>query len=161
MEAIATEGRLLDVAKGKAMEVASAYTKSDLFQLVTNDFEGRHHRFVNQDDFRKLVEEVQLSPVSRPMSEVIGRQNDLSGELQQMNMDAYLISDFQKTTCSLTGTKPDSSFSWYLVPQIAEKNDNLYIDTLYFISPVHQPGQSVTLRFASIMPQGSRWKRYL
>lgn len=146
MEAIAIDGKLIDVAKTTALEIASAYAQSDLFQLVTNDFEGRHQRFVSLDEFHKLVEEVQVSASPKSLSEVIDRQNDLLGENQKMNKDAYLISDFQKNTASLVQVKPDSNISWFLVPLIAEKKDNLYIDTVFFLSPVHQPGQQVSLR---------------
>ena len=146
MEAIATEGKLIDVAKTKALEIASAYPQSDLFQLLTNDFEGRHQRFVSQEEFRKLVEEVQVSAASRMIPEVITRQNDLLEDNQKVSKDAYLISDFQKNTASLVQAKPDSTVSWFLVPLVAEKKDNLYIDTVFFISPVHQPGQQVSLR---------------
>ena len=34
MEALATNGKLLDVAKSKALEIVSAYKPSDLFQLL-------------------------------------------------------------------------------------------------------------------------------
>ena len=146
MEAVATEGKLLDISKAKALEITSAYTQSDLFQLVTNDFEGRHQRFVSQDDFRKLVDEVQISSASKPLTEVIKRQNDLLEENQKQSKDAYLISDFQKNTASLLQAQPDSNISWFLVPITAEKKNNLYIDTLFFLSPVHQPGQPVSLR---------------
>ena len=146
MGAVATEGTLMDVSKNKALEIASAYTQSDIFQLLTNDFEGRHQRFVNQEEFRKLVDEVQVSATSKPLSEVISRQNDLLGENHTMSKDAYLISDFQKNTASLVASKPDSNFSWFLVPLISERKNNLFIDTVFFISPVHQPGQPVSLR---------------
>jgi len=146
METVATEGKLIDVAKTKALEISSAYAQSDLFQLVTNDFEGRHQRFVSQEEFRKLVEEVQVSASTKPLSEVINRQNDQLGENQKMNQDAYLVSDFQKNTASLVQAKPDSNISWFLTPLIAEKRNNLYIDTVFFLSPVHQPGQPVSLR---------------
>lgn len=146
MEAVATEGKLMDIAKTKALEISSAYAPSDLFQLVTNDFEGRHQRFVSLEDFRKLVEEVQVSSSSRSISEVINRQNDLLLENQKFTRDAFLVSDFQKNTASLLQAKPDSGISWFLVPLSAQKRDNLYIDSVFFISPVHQPGQPVSLR---------------
>ena len=101
MEAVSTDGRLLDLAKNKALEIVSSYGPSDVFQLVTNDFEGRHQRFVSPEDLRKMVEEVQVSPVLRTIPEVINRQNDMLPETGRMNFDAYLISDFQKTTAQL------------------------------------------------------------
>lgn len=146
MEAVATQGKLIDLAKIKALEVASAYNATDLFQLQTNDFEGRHQRFVNRDEFGKRVEEVKLSPATRILPEIISRQNDLLQEYPTMNKDAYLISDFQKSTMSLQNIRPDSSTHWFLIPLPAEKRNNLYIDSAWFLSPVHQPGQPVQLK---------------
>ncbi len=146
MDAVATEGKLLDVAKTKATEIATAYAQTDLFQLVTNDFEGRHQQFVNREEFLKLVEDVQVSSSSKTISEIVSRQNDQLLEYHKMGKDVYLVSDFQKNTASLILAKPDSAISWFLVPIVAEKRDNLYIDTLFFLSPVHQPGQPVRLR---------------
>ncbi len=146
MESLTTDGKLIDVAKNKALEIASAYSPSDLFQLVTNDFEGRHQRFVSSEELRKLVDEVQVSASARTISEVINRQNDMTTETGKMSMDAYLISDFQKTTSQLLTAKPDTGISWFLVPLAATKRNNLYIDSVYFMSPVHQPGQPAGLR---------------
>ena len=146
MDAIATEGKLLDVAKTKALEIASAYSQSDIFQLVTSDFEGRHQQFAAREEFRKMVEEVKVSPSLKMLTDVIGRQNDFLAENRKMGCDAYLISDFQKNTSSMVQAKPDSNISWFLVPLTAEKRNNLYIDTVFFLSPVHQPGQPVSLR---------------
>lgn len=145
MESVATDGKLIDMAKIKALEIADAYAPSDLYHLVTNDFEGRHQRFVNQDEFRKLVEEVDVSPSARPAADVIRRQNDMLTAAGDRNFDAYLVSDFQKSTASLTGATPDSAIAWYLVRLEAQKRDNLFIDSVWFASPVHQPGQAVRL----------------
>jgi len=145
MEALATNGHLIEIAKSKALEISSAYSPSDLFQLLTNDFEGRHQRFVSLDEFRSLVEDVHLSPSSRKLSAVISRQNELLSYNRKIALDAYIISDFQKSMADFQQVHPDTSVSWYLVPLVAEKRNNLFIDTLFFDSPAHQPGQPVRL----------------
>jgi hypothetical protein len=146
MEAVASEGKLIDLAKNRALEIVTAYAPSDLFQLVTNDFEGRDQRFVTPEEVRKRIDEVQISPSSRTLPEVINRQNDMLPEAAQRNYDAYVISDFQKTTSQLLSAKPDTNISWFLIPLSAAKRDNLFIDSVYFLSPVHQPGQPVRLQ---------------
>jgi hypothetical protein len=146
MESVATEGKLIDLAKAKALEIAAAYSQTDLFQLLTNNFEGQHQRYVSQDEFRKVVEEIQVTSAERSLREVTARQADLLSDQQKMTRDAYLISDFQKSNGTVLQMKPDTSVSWFLVPVVAEKRDNLYIDSIHFLSPVHQPGQQVDLR---------------
>jgi hypothetical protein len=145
METMATDGKLIDLAKNKAAEIASAYAPSDLFQLMTNDFEGKMHRFTDRDQFLKLLEEIQVSPVTRNLTDVVARQNDLKKEAADAIMDGWIISDFQKSTHSLYGLKPDTSIQWFLVPLEASRIANIYIDSIFFESPVHQQGQTVRL----------------
>jgi len=146
MEALATEGRLIEVAKSKAIEIARTYNPGDVFQLLTNDFEGRHQRFYSRDEFIRLVGEVKLSPVSRFLSMIIRRQDDLLKKSHINSMDAFIISDFQKTFADLLLIKPDTLCSWYLVPVTPQQRNNLCIDSISFESPSHQPDQTVRLK---------------
>ena len=63
MEAQGEQGLLLELAKSKAIEVAAAYGATDRFQLLTNDFEGRHQRFVGRDEVVEMIQAVGFSPV--------------------------------------------------------------------------------------------------
>jgi hypothetical protein len=146
MEALATGGRLLDEARNKALEIADACKPSDLFQLLTADFEGRHQRFVSRDEFRSLVEDVRISPAVKSLSEVMKRQEDMFSNTKGMNPVAYIISDFQRTTSGFTNLKADSTISWFFIPVVAAKQNNLYIDTAWFDNAILQPRQPVKLR---------------
>jgi len=146
MEALATEGRLIDIAKSKAIEIAQSYQPSDVFQLLTNDFEGCHQRFCSREEFIRLVGEVQLSPVSRFLSTIIRRQNDILTNSRNNAMDAFVISDFQKTFADLLLMKPDTTCLWYLVSVTPQQRNNLCIDTISFESPTHRPNQMVSLK---------------
>jgi len=146
MEALSAGGRLLDEAKNKALEIADACKSSDLFQLLTTDFEGRHQRFVSRDEFRTLVEEVKISPAVRSLAEVMKRQEEMFTNARSMNSVAYIISDFQRTTSGFINLKADTAVSWFFVPVVAAKQNNLYIDTAWFDNPVLQPLQPAKLR---------------
>lgn len=145
MEGLATEGRMIDEAKTRAREIVAAYSPSDMFQLMTSDFEGRMHRFTNRDQFLQLLDEVNISTITRNLNEVITRQNDLKGQAGNAGMEAYLISDFQKSTHLLASARPDSAIRWFLVPVTTARKANLYIDTVFFESPVHLTGQTARL----------------
>ncbi len=145
MEALATGGTLLDEALKDAREVAGAYRSADLFQLVTNDFEGRHQRFYSREEFLEMLDQVDISPVSRPLSEVYKRQEDLFGEQNLKSKTAYYLSDFQKNTADFGNIPHDSTLQAYLVPLEASEHNNLYIDSVWFESPVHRVNQLVTL----------------
>ncbi len=145
MEAESGAGSLLDAAKNKAREIASAYRSSDQFQLLSNDFEGRQQRLISQEEFLDMVDELTVTPASRSISEVLKRQFDLLGSRKESGKSAYLISDFQQSIADFENVPSDSSVLTWLVPIQAVGNNNLYIDSCWFISPVHQLNQGVNL----------------
>ena len=140
MEAMGSKGPLLEEAKQKAREIAAAYKTSDIFQLLTNDFEGKHQRFVSRDEFYRILPEVSVSPVSRKLSEVISRQNDLFASNASKVKSAFVVSDFQQNFSDVASLSDDSTMSGYLLPLAASQVNNLYIDSCWFDSPVQQAG---------------------
>ncbi|CAN5808807.1 BatA domain-containing protein [soil metagenome] len=148
MDAVGKSGTLLDEAKKDAKEIVAAFKPSDRFQLITNDFEGRHQRLVNREEFIELVDEVITSPAVRTLSEVTKRQQDaLNTEkgIQSGNKLAFLISDFQKTISDFGAIKTDTSIRYKPVPVAAQNRNNIYIDSVWFDSPVRQLNQQEAL----------------
>lgn len=145
MESEATDGPLLELAKNRAAAIASAYKPSDKFQLLTNDFEGRHQRLTSYEEFMEMLQEVKLSPSVQPLSGVLLRQEEALNNNPSARRARYVISDFQKSTSDFTSLRSDSLTVTYMVPVSPEKASNLYIDSCWFESPVHQLGQAVKL----------------
>lgn len=145
MEAVGQGGTLLDESKQKAHEIVSAYKSSDLFQLLTCDFEGRHQRFVTRDEFVTMLEEVKVSPSVRSFSEINRRQNDLLKSETSARRTSFMISDFQKSSFNSVDFIQDSSVSTYLVPLESSTAANVYIDTCWFVQPTQQPGKTSIL----------------
>jgi hypothetical protein len=145
MEALTSSGPLIEIAGNKAREIAAAYRSTDLFMLTTNDFESRQQRWVSREEFLRMVDELSPSPSVRTVSEVIGRQKDSYYSTPGQSRISYLISDFQTSMADLSQANPDSLMSVMLVPLEAVKAENLYIDSCWFASPVHQLNQGVNL----------------
>ena len=141
MDAVGKNGTLLDEAKKNAKEIVAAYKPSDRFQLLTNDFEGRHQRIVNREEFLELVDEVQSGPAVRTLSEVVKRQQDAIGNAEGIssgNKQAFLISDFQKTTSDFAAIKSDTAIRFRPVQVTAQNRNNIYLDSVWFTNPVRQ-----------------------
>ncbi len=139
------KGSVLDAAKEKAKEIASVYKSSDIFQLLTNDFEGRHQRFVSRDEFASMVDEVTLSPVVKTIADVMSRQEDLFSGQPAKIKTAYEISDFQKGVMKGDFHQADSTIVTYFILLKALNQNNLYVDSCWFETPVQQVNQSVKL----------------
>jgi Aerotolerance regulator N-terminal len=145
MEAINKNGSLLEEAKKRALEIISSFKPSDRFQLLTNDFEGRHQRLVNKEEFSTLLEGIRISPATRSLSEIASRQIDFLQQSENLpeneiykNKLSFIISDFQKNNFNINQFRNDTSVIFNLVQLTAAEKNNLYIDTCWFETPVRQ-----------------------
>jgi hypothetical protein len=134
MGAKGVEGELLEQAKGKARDIAQFFRSSDLFQLITNDFEGRHQRLVTREEFLKLVDEVKLTPNSHSISEVLNRQKECVNNARG-NKQVYWLSDFQVAGTDLSNITYDSTLSIQAYNLQPNQQQNIYIDSCWFESP--------------------------
>src|ERR1019366_7228700 len=116
MEAVGKNGTLLEQAKSKAAEIAKAYKPSDKFQLLTNDFEARHQRLMNREEFLQQLDEVKVSPASKNVSEILSRQQETLNSAHASKPLAFILSDFQKTMADVDKIKADTALSIRFVP---------------------------------------------
>jgi hypothetical protein len=138
MEAINKDGNLLDEAKRRAKELVKGFGMNDRFQLLTNNFEGKHQRLLNEEAFLKALDDVKISAASRNLQQILNRQgNVLTGSA---NKYSFLISDFQKniSTTNKLDTKADIQYSFLKLN--ANTLPNVAIDSVWALSPNHQPG---------------------
>ncbi|HVW12740.1 MAG TPA: BatA domain-containing protein [Mucilaginibacter sp.] len=145
MQALSKEGTLLDEAKRRAKEIASAYNINDRFQLLTQDFEGKHQRLLSRDEFNDEVDAVKISPQSRDLQQIVNRQQDLLNEQNGSVRSAYIISDFQKNIAGANVVKADSGIRYNLVRLKASELPNVAVDSAWLLTAVHRPGESEKL----------------
>lgn len=143
MDAVNKEGSLLDEAKRKAKEIVKSYQLNDRFQLLTNDFEGKHQRLLNADEFLQEVEEVKISAASRPLQQVLNRQQSIFNGVS--NRFSYIVSDFQNGFAGneIIQTDPNTNIS--LLKLNANDLLNVAVDSVWFLSPVHQANSTEKL----------------
>ncbi len=145
MEALSGQGRLLDEARSRALEIAEMYGAGDRFLLLTNDFEGQHQRFVSRQEFREMVLQVEVSATVRSLAGVATRKSELFADEPDVNQRAYYLSDYQKSTSGPGEMNGSPVPPAWLIPLEARRSDNVFIDSLWFDSPVHLPGEQVNL----------------
>ncbi|MBK9401183.1 MAG: BatA domain-containing protein [Bacteroidetes bacterium] len=145
MDAVSSQGTLLEMARLKAREVIRSYPASTRFQVLTNDFEAFQQRLVSRDDAVDEVDRIKLSPVSRRLSEVVLRQKEAFSSASSANGTSYIISDFQKSTADFNVVKQDSSLNITLVALPLQETANVFIDSCWLSSPVVQINQPAEL----------------
>jgi hypothetical protein len=145
MQTLNSEGVLLDEAKEKAKEIVSAYGINDRFQLLTQDFEGKHQRLLSRDEFNDAVDAVKIGPQSRDLQQIINRQQSLLNTQPNAIKSICIISDFQKNITNGQPIKTDSSTHINLVQLKASSLPNVAVDSAWLLSAVHRPGESEKL----------------
>src|SRR4051812_29873431 len=140
MENVNKQGPLLEIAKNRAKEVIKAFGNADKFQIITNDFEGRHQRFNTKEDALSVIEEIKVSPSVRLLSDVVKRQADFLSSSSLNNRKVFIFSDAQRSTFNLEEVITDSTFKTMLVPLKANRVNNIFIDSCWFETPLQQKG---------------------
>lgn len=144
MEAEGSRGALLEEAKDKAGEIVAAYSQDDQFQLLTNDFEGKHQRLVSKDEFNTMLADVTVSPSVRSLKEISARQSDVIKQMNNQSALVHYISDFQVST--VFSSLPDTGIATgFLIPLNPGEGNNLYIDSCWFDNPVVQLNEQAVL----------------
>lgn len=145
MQTLNKEGTLLDEAKRRAKEIVAGYNINDRFQLLTQDFEGKHQRLLSRDEFNDAVDAVKVSPQSRSLQQIADRQRELLAEQHGAVRSAYIISDFQKNMADSKGVKTDSSIRYNLIQLKASELSNVAVDSVWLLTAVHRPDESEKL----------------
>jgi hypothetical protein len=154
MATIGKNGTLLDEAKKDALDIVKAFEPTDKFQLLTNDFLGKHQHWVNKKVFNEMLDEVKIVPSVRKIEEIVARQKDLLSTANESVKLSYIISDFQQSGFNMAKLKGDSSVSCQLIRLEGNKTPNVYIDSCWFATPARQFNQAELL-FVKIVNTGA------
>ncbi len=94
---------------------------------------------MSKDELLDELNEVKISPLTRKYQTIINRQEEILLNEKQVKRIAYLISDFQKQADWKDKIRTDSSVVLNIIPLLANNLPNISIDSVYFLSPIHQP----------------------
>lgn len=144
MSALSEDVPLVEKAKQRAREIVNAFQVEDRFQILTNDFEGRHQLLVSKEDALTLIDEVSISPSVKEISKILLRQQQALNNGESDNKTAFVISDFQKNISDFENFR-DSALEVNLVPLQSVEERNISIDSCWFDAPVQMINQTNSL----------------
>ncbi len=133
MKSLDKEVSLFEKARAKAREIVEAYGPDDRFQLITNDFQGKHQRLLNKEEFYNYLDEVEITPNVQQLSSVNERQKQVLENSEGAEKNIFVLSDFQK---NLADMETDTFYNYYIVPLQSANQQNVFIDSAWFESPV-------------------------
>ncbi len=140
MKARTDDVSLLEKAKQKATEIVESYPLETRFQLLTNDFLGKHQRIVDKDEFLNYLDEVQATPNVQKLSGVVQRQRQALEYANADHQHLFLVSDFQKSIMDLKPTE-DTTYRLNIIPLQAPEQSNVFIDSAWFATPIRMLNQ--------------------
>lgn len=140
MAAESEDVRLLEKARKRVEEIVSAYSVDDRIQILTADFEGRDQRLLSKEDALTRINEVSITYNVQSLSKVLSRQKTALATGKNKNKEIYMVSDFQKNITDLS-LYQDTTYNLNLVPLQSVQNQNIAIDSAWFLSPVQSLNQ--------------------
>lgn len=144
MSALSEDVPLMEKARQRAREIVEAYNVEDRFQILTNDFEGKHQRLVSKEDALSLIDEIAISPSVKEISKVITRQEQALNSAKTDNKVSYILSDFQKNIADVQNYG-DTTLELNLLPLQAVQEKNISLDSAWFDAPVQMINQTNAL----------------
>jgi len=145
MNALASEGALLDQAKIKAEALVNAFPNQQVFQFLNNDFEGKYMRQLNKSEVLTAIQATQPSAAHRSLTAIFNRQKALIEQVGMEQGELYWISDFQKNM-EPSPVVQSENLKVHLLPLAASQNQNVWIDTAFFVSPLLKIGSQNKLQ---------------
>ncbi|MCF6364729.1 MAG: BatA domain-containing protein [Bacteroidales bacterium] len=135
-EAESKYGKISEIAKKKALQIADAYPENTNFYFITNDFEQKHQHFVSKEQVKEFIQDIKISPAVKTISNITNKISDFfNADFEENIKRAYIISDFQKTSTDINKLQNDSNINYVFIPLETENTNNLFIDSVWFNSP--------------------------
>ena len=142
MASTGKEGILLEVAKNRAREIVNNYSATDMFQVISNDFNPGSSRYYGPEKAIEKIDEIDITASSKPLQQVLDWQKSNS---PNDNLERFILSDFQRTIAQFSQESKEDQKT-YLVPLPIALAENLSIDSCWFTSPVFSIGEDITIK---------------
>ena len=153
MSAKGTEGELLSESREIAKKIIAKSPGNTRFLLTTNSFSGVERKMYSKATAIQFIDAILYNKTPRALGQVIHWQDEYLARYHReitpiSSLHRVLLSDFQKSTASLEDIKKHQSLideKTVLIQCIPQREENLYIDSVWMETPVHKPGQQCKL----------------
>ncbi len=148
MQAQGPEGELLSEARENVREIIQKSEPDTRFIIFSNHFSGIEERILSKNEAYERLDKIKYSSLSKKMSEIIRwiQEVILKQQLTKTNIQVLLFSDFQKTDETINQIKwQTQNIYFYPIQLKPENNRNVYVDSIWFDSPIHKKNTLNTL----------------
>lgn len=145
MTASGAEGELISEARELARKVINDAHMETAFLLNTNLLSGLEKRLLTKPEALEYLDKIEAGPLSRSIDKVISwqrealKQEELNGN--RIGVRQHLIlSDYQQNSTKYKDITPDDAGFYYPIRFTPQVRSNLYIDSVWFTTPVRKIG---------------------
>ena len=147
MSAKGTEGELLSEAREMARRMLKNTPLETSILLATNKLDGIEQRLISKIEALDYLDKIELTPINRNLEDVINWQRAFLDkenlEQQKLGNRQYIyLSDFQKSAFVMNQIEEDKSHFYYPIQLLPQDPSNIYIDSVWFGSPIHKKGET-------------------
>lgn len=145
MQARGVEGELLSSAKETAQSIVEKAPKGTQFIVGTNEMSGIEQRRINRIDALDKIDKIDYSPLTRSLDDIIDWKQKTIRKIDVDENESFvqsvILSDFQKHELNKKEKLNLASFEFHPVQLIPEETANIFIDSVWFSSPIRKVGE--------------------
>ena len=137
-------GIFIEQAKEKAVEIVNQYPSDSRFVVTTNSFSSDVQRDLSKAEIQDLILKIKPTHLQKNYAEIYSRQASLMKKFSNAK-DVYWLSDLPKSN-AISEINIDSSIFVNVVPFLNKENGNLFIDSVWFDSPIRRVNKQELLQ---------------
>ena len=148
MELEGRSGPMLEAAKNGALALVESHAATDRFHVVSSSFDPADRRWLTKEEALERIASVQAGHASPNIRDVLFHQQEFLSDDSGDQCLAYLFTDLQQSSHTLTGENAgmvDSTLFVRFVTQSAQPKVNIRVDSAWFDTPMRLVGRSEVL----------------
>ena len=145
MQALAANGELLSEARENARDIIQKAPLSTRFMIATNLKSGSEERILSKIEAFEKLDKIEFSPLRRSVDEILNWQSERlsASEIVEEGTSTQhiLLSDFQSNSAFTTkalAIEQNVNSTIFPIKLTPETDKNLFIDSIWFTSPLHK-----------------------
>jgi len=147
MQAQGQDGDLLNEVKNKALDLVQSFEENEKIVLLTSGLLAKEQRFYSKNEIADRIKEIKLSPSATPLLNAFNIATDILNSTEKNEQKRlFLFSDFQASTSDISKLSPANTSLFYYQAK-AEMEGNIFIDSVWFNSPVQSVNLPIVLSF--------------
>lgn len=150
MTRIGVTGELVSQARELAISIAKDAPRTAQFVLLTNELSGAEKQTLTKAQLLEKIEKIKPTALVRKSADVMRwweqwMKDNENNELRIAASQLVYLSDFQKSTTGSLPNFDDWKTAVYPVLLTPQNTGNLYVDSIWFATPVQKMGAKQTI----------------